>query len=70
MEACRPLMGEKSAIEGYHKISGKFRDVDDFAPTCLTAYVEREGIMDGRTGEEWQQEAYGQVRTWLDSMGF
>lgn len=70
VEACGPLMGEKSAIEGYQKIAGKFREVDDFGPTCVRTFVEDEDILDGRTGEEWQQDAYGQVRTWLDAIGF
>lgn len=70
VEACRPLLGEQSAVAGYIKIAGKFRGLDDFGPTSVRRFVEGADILDGRTPEEWQQDAFGQVDAWLAALGF
>ncbi len=68
-EACRPLLGERSAIEGYGRIAAKFRHFDDFGPTCVRRFVEGSDILDGRTPDQWQQDALGQVQAWLRLIG-
>lgn len=70
VEACKPLLGEQSATDGYAKIAGKFRSFDDFGPTCVRRFVEGSDILDGRSPEEWQQDAIGQVEAWLIALGF
>jgi len=70
VEACKPLLGEQSATDGYAKIAGKFRSFDDFGPTCVRRFVEGSDILDGRSPEEWQQDAIGQVEAWLVALGF
>jgi len=67
--ACRPLLGEPSAIDGYAKIAGKFRSFEDFGPTSVRRFVEGSDILDGRTPDEWQQDAFGQVQAWLGALG-
>lgn len=62
-------MNERSAIEGYRTIAGKFRHFDDYGPTCVRRFVERSDILDGRTPDEWQQDALGQVQAWLGEIG-
>ncbi len=69
VEACKPLLDHQSAIEGYAKIAGKFRKFEDFGPTCVRRFVEGSDILDGRTPDEWQQDAFGQVQAWLDALG-
>ena len=67
--ACKPLLGEASAIEGYRKIAGKFRNFDDFGPTCVRQFVEGSDILEGRDPDQWQQDALGQVQAWLAAIG-
>lgn len=69
-DACAPLLEERSAIEGYTKIASKFRQFDDYGPTCVRRFVEGTDILDDRSPDEWQQDALGQVQTWLDTIGF
>jgi hypothetical protein len=68
-EACKPLLGETSAVEGYRKIAGKFRHFDDFGPTSVRRFVDGSDILGERTVEEWQQDALGQVQGWLAAIG-
>lgn len=67
--ACRPLLSEQSAIEGYGKIASKFRGFDDFGPTSVRRFVEGSDILEDRSPEEWQQDALGQVQAWLAAIG-
>lgn len=69
VEACKPLLKEKSAAEGYAKVAGKFRAYEDFGPTCVRRFVEGEDILGSRTPDEWQQDAFGQVQAWLNALG-
>jgi hypothetical protein len=69
VEACKPLLEEQSAVEGYARIAEKFRAFEDFGPTSVRRFVEGSDILDGRTADEWQQDALGQVQTWLEAMG-
>lgn len=68
-EACRPLLAEVSAVEGYTKIAGKFRSDDDAGPTWVREFVTESDALGDRSAEEWQTDAFGQVRAWLDLMG-
>ena len=38
-EACRPLLDRASARQGYEKIASKFREVNDYGPTCVREFV-------------------------------
>lgn len=69
VEACKPLLGEKSAVEGYARIADKFRTFEDFGPTNVRRFVEGSDILDGRTPDEWQRDAFGQVQAWLEALG-
>jgi hypothetical protein len=67
-KGCEALLNEQSAIEGFAKIAGKFRHFDDFGPTCVRRFVEGSEILGDRSPEEWQQDAFGQVQTWLSAL--
>jgi len=68
-QTCKAMMHEKTAIEGFTNIAEKFRTFDDFGPTSVRRFVEGSDILDGRTSEEWQQDAFGQVQGWLTAIG-
>ncbi len=68
-EACRPLLEHPSAEEGYRCIADKFDEFDGYGPTCVRRFVEETDILSGRTAEQWQMDAFGQVDAWLRALG-
>ncbi len=68
VEATRPLLGVQSARQGYCLISDKFRDVEDYGPTCVRRFVEGSHLLGDRTADQWQQDAFGQVDAWLKEL--
>jgi len=67
--ACRKLLGEKSAAEGYHYIAEKFETTESFGPTCVRQFVQDTQILGDWTPAQWQQDAFGQVDAWLRALG-
>lgn len=67
--ATRPLLDVKTARTGYRYISGKFRHLNDFGPTSVRQFVDRPDMLGGRTADQWQQDAFGQVNAWLSALG-
>ena len=65
----KPLLEVDTARKGYLLIAGKFRDVDDFGPTKVREFVEGSDVLGGRTADQWQQDAFGQVNAWLVELG-
>jgi len=68
-EACRPLLAEPGAREGYRYIAEKFSEVDGYGPTCVRHFVEDTQVLGERTPDQWQQDAFGQVDAWLRALG-
>lgn len=64
-----PLLDVETARSGYLHISGKFRHLDDFGPTSVRQFVDRPEMLDERTADQWQQDAFGQVDAWLTALG-
>ena len=69
VEATRPLLDVDAARQGYRLIAGKFRNVEDFGPTCVRRFVEGSHLLGDRTADQWQQDAFGQVDAWLKGLG-
>ncbi len=67
-EDCRPLLARASGREGYEKIADKFRTEDDYGPTCVREFIEAGGNLGDRTAAQWQADAFGQVRAFLDAL--
>ena len=68
VEATSPLLGIPTAMDGYIRISEKFRHVDDFGPTSVRRFVETSHLLGERTADQWQQDAFGQVEAWLSAL--
>lgn len=66
---CRPLLEHQSGRDGFAHVVAKFDDPDGYGPTCVRNFVEGSDILDGRTPDEWQQDAFGQVDAWARAMG-
>ena len=63
--ATLPTLRVETAKEGYRLIEDKFRTVDDFGPTSVRQFVDGSPLLGGRTADQWQQDAFGQVGAWL-----
>ncbi len=68
-EACRPILEHEDSIAGYKHIDEKFKTVDSFGPTSVRRFVQGTSIMQERSPEQWQQDAFGQVDAWLRALG-
>ncbi len=69
VEATQPLLDVESARQGYRLISEKFRNVEAFGPSSVRGFVEESQLLDDRTADQWQQDAFGQVDAWLRGLG-
>ena len=67
--ATTPLLDYETARAGYLHISEKFRHVGDFGPTSVRQFIDRPDLLAGRTADQWQQDAFGQVDVWLAALG-
>ena len=54
------------AIDGDMPGGGSTRD---FGPTSVRQFVDRTDMLEERTADQWQQDAFGQVDTWLSALG-
>lgn len=68
-EACRPVLNEPEGREGYGYIVGKFGAFDDYGPTSVRKFVEETDVLQERTPDQWQQDAFGVVDRWLKELG-
>lgn len=67
-EQCTQLLDYESGRQGYQFINQKFDAVGGYGPTCVKNFIKDSGVLDGRTPEEWQQDAFGQVDALMFAM--
>ncbi len=67
-EACRPMLEYEDSVVGYKHIDAKFKTVDSFGPTSVRRFVQGTSILEERTLDQWQQDAFGQVDVWLRAL--
>ena len=68
-EVCKPLLDQQSGAQGYKFIAEKFDAPEGYGATSVRKFVDETAILDGRTPEQWQQDAFGQVDAWLRALG-
>lgn len=68
-QECRAVLATYEGKRGYDHIVEKFHDVDGFGPQSVCLFVEGSDVLDGRTPDQWQQDAFGQVNAWLGALG-
>ena len=68
-EACRPFLKHEDAVAGYEHINTKFESVNSLGPSCVRRFVEESDVLQERTPDQWQQDAFGQVDAWLRALG-
>ncbi|MDR6759738.1 hypothetical protein J2Y48_005056 [Mycoplana sp. BE70] len=68
-KACKPLLEHASGAEGYKHIANKFDAPEGYGATSVRNFVAETDILDGRSAEQWQRDAFGQVDEWLRALG-
>ncbi len=69
-DACRPLLDDPVARRGFEHIAGKFTAVDAFGPETVRIFTRESAALGDMTEEQIQRDAFGQVRAWLEALGF
>lgn len=67
--ACRPMLEYEDSVTGYRHIDIKFETAESFGPTSVRRFVQGTSILQERSPEQWQQDAFGQVDVWLRALG-
>ena len=67
--ATEPLLALNTARTGYLHISEKFCHRSDFGPTSVRQFADRPDMLEERSADQWQQDAFGQVDAWLTALG-
>ena len=67
--ACRPLLAHEDAVAGYGHINSKFESLESLGPISVKKFVEETDVLQERTADQWQQDAFGQVDAWLRALG-
>ena len=67
--ACQQVLANDKGREGYGYIADKFDAFEGYGPTCVRQFLEGSDALDGRSPDQWQQDAFGQVDAWLKAMG-
>jgi hypothetical protein len=68
-EACKPVLATESGIQGYTYIAEKFDAPDGYGATSVRKFVADTNILDDRSPDQWQQDAFGQVDALLRALG-
>jgi hypothetical protein len=66
---CAPLLEQEEAKKGYQRINEKFESAEHYGPIFVREFVKDSAVLDGRTPEQWQQDAFGQIDVWLKAIG-
>jgi hypothetical protein len=66
---CLPLLEDAEAVRAFKIVAEKFGGRDHYGPECVARFAAKENILDGRTTDQWQTDAYGQVDAWLRGLG-
>ncbi|MGH9494776.1 MAG: hypothetical protein ACRD3B_07255, partial [Candidatus Sulfotelmatobacter sp.] len=68
-DACRPLLDEPVARDGYSRIAAKFGAEDAFGPHTVSLFLGESGGFGDMSAEQVRVDAYRQVRAWLEALG-
>lgn len=67
-QVCRPLLEHVSGKRGFQHIADKFDAFEGHGPTCVRRFVEDTHALGGRTPDQWQQDAFGQIDALLRAL--
>ena len=68
-DACRPLLADPVAREGFSNIAARFDRADGFGPMTVRMFLEGTVMPEGMTPEQVQQDTFRQVQALLRKLG-
>lgn len=68
-QACRPLLNDPVAREGYQCIAEKFTRAGGFGPVTVREFMMESSALGDMTTDQVELDAFRQVRAWLDDLG-
>jgi hypothetical protein len=68
-QACRALLDDPVARQGYECITEKFTGQDSFGPVTVREFMAQSAALGEMSTEQVQLDAFRQVRAWLDALG-
>lgn len=68
-QACRPLLGDPVALQGYQCIAEKFAREGGFGPVTVREFMTESAALGDMTTDQVELDAFRQVRAWLDYLG-
>lgn len=69
-DECRHLMENPIARRAYQCIADKFDGQNSFGPITVRDFLKSQGALGDMTPEQVQTDAYRQIRSWLQALGF
>ncbi|MBY2963348.1 hypothetical protein HF251_11625 [Rhizobium leguminosarum] len=67
---CRLVVADELGAEGYKHIASKFDVPEGYGAMGVRNFVAETDILNGRSADQWQQDAFGQVDAWPRALGF
>jgi hypothetical protein len=67
--ACRPLLDDPVAREGFKNVADKFADETAFGPVTVRKFLSDSAALGSMTADQVQVDAYRQVKAWLERLG-
>lgn len=67
-EDCKVLLEDQSVKSAYGNIASKFKNLEDFGPQTVSAFLAESDALGEMTPSQVQQDAFMQVFTWLKAM--
>jgi hypothetical protein len=68
-EACKPLLSERIARDGFSRIAAKFEAEEAFGPHTVSLFLGESGGFDNMSADQVRVDAYRQVRAWFEALG-
>jgi hypothetical protein len=68
-QACRPLLDDAVALEGFKHIAGKFSGEAAFGPITVRRFLSDSTALGDMTPDQVQVDAFRQVKAWLARLG-
>ncbi len=69
VEDCIPLLEHEDARRSFSFINEKFATIDNYGPVSVGNFARSSNTLQGRTVEQWKQDAFGQLDAWLCGLG-
>lgn len=68
-DACQHMLDHEDVLRAYSYIDSKFATAESYGPRRVGQFLQEHHIMQDRTLQQWERDAFGQVEAWLRKLG-